>query len=179
MDHGRCALVTTYDPVLLLDGSQELDQAERLRPGQRSGWRLGVPGPVRVAGGNSTRQLFGLLEPQRDDTASRKPDNGKTDKPKPRDSKWVLVVNLNPGAVAGGSGAQYFIGKFDGKTIHRRRTSFDPSTPPPGTVFQNFESSTTFAGLGWTATGDFVGKGPALGTCQVKAGYPAFLANSW
>ncbi|MES2150940.1 MAG: glycoside hydrolase family 32 protein [Pseudomonadota bacterium] len=30
-------------------------------------------------------------------------------------SKWVLVINLNPGGPAGGSGAQYFIGHFDGK----------------------------------------------------------------
>ncbi|MCO1339704.1 glycosyl hydrolase family 32 [Kocuria polaris] len=28
--------------------------------------------------------------------------------------KWVLVVNINPGAVAGGSGGQYFVGDFDG-----------------------------------------------------------------
>ena len=28
--------------------------------------------------------------------------------------KWVLTVNINPGAVAGGSGGQYFIGEFDG-----------------------------------------------------------------
>lgn len=28
--------------------------------------------------------------------------------------KWVLVVNINPGAVAGGSGGQYFVGRFDG-----------------------------------------------------------------
>ncbi|UZX01473.1 glycoside hydrolase family 32 protein [Arthrobacter sp. CDRTa11] len=31
--------------------------------------------------------------------------------------KWVLVVNLNPGAVAGGSGGQYFVGDFDGATF--------------------------------------------------------------
>ncbi|MFP5367340.1 MAG: glycoside hydrolase family 32 protein [Actinomycetes bacterium] len=30
------------------------------------------------------------------------------------DIKWVLIVNVNPGAVAGGSGGQYFVGKFDG-----------------------------------------------------------------
>lgn len=30
-------------------------------------------------------------------------------------SKWVLVINLNPGGPAGGSGAQYFIGQFDGQ----------------------------------------------------------------
>lgn len=32
-------------------------------------------------------------------------------------SKWVLLVNLNPGAVAGGSGCQYFVGDFDGVTF--------------------------------------------------------------
>ena len=30
------------------------------------------------------------------------------------EKKWVLVVNINPGAPAGGSGAQYFVGTFDG-----------------------------------------------------------------
>lgn len=29
-------------------------------------------------------------------------------------TKWVLIVNLNPGGVAGGSGTQYFVGEFDG-----------------------------------------------------------------
>lgn len=33
-------------------------------------------------------------------------------------SKWVLVINLTPGGPAGGSGAQYFIGQFDGRTFH-------------------------------------------------------------
>jgi fructan beta-fructosidase len=33
---------------------------------------------------------------------------------KPGQTKWVLIVNLNPGGVAGGSGAQYFVGSFDG-----------------------------------------------------------------
>ncbi len=32
----------------------------------------------------------------------------------PDNTKWVLIVNINPGAVAGGSGGQYFIGQFDG-----------------------------------------------------------------
>jgi fructan beta-fructosidase len=30
------------------------------------------------------------------------------------ESKWVLIVNINPGGVAGGSAGQYFIGQFDG-----------------------------------------------------------------
>lgn len=32
----------------------------------------------------------------------------------PDNAKWVLIVNVNPGAVAGGSGGQYFVGNFDG-----------------------------------------------------------------
>jgi fructan beta-fructosidase len=30
------------------------------------------------------------------------------------ESKWVLIVNINPGGVAGGSAGQYFVGQFDG-----------------------------------------------------------------
>ena len=50
----------------------------------------------------------------------------------PRNVKWVMVVNLNPGGIAGGSGGQYFVGDFDGTTF----TSDDPPTytPPTGTV---------------------------------------------
>ncbi|MDL2356297.1 MAG: glycoside hydrolase family 32 protein [Pseudomonadota bacterium] len=38
--------------------------------------------------------------------------------------KWVLLINLNPGGPAGGSGAQYFIGQFDGQ-----RFLADPAAP--------------------------------------------------
>ena len=31
--------------------------------------------------------------------------------------KWVLLVSLNPGGIAGGSGTQYFIGDWDGRTF--------------------------------------------------------------
>ena len=42
----------------------------------------------------------------------------------PRNTRWVLVVNLNPGGVAGGSAAQYFVGRFDG-------TRFTADAPAP------------------------------------------------
>ena len=29
--------------------------------------------------------------------------------------KWVMIVNINPGFVYGGSGTEYFIGDFDGE----------------------------------------------------------------
>ena len=32
----------------------------------------------------------------------------------PDDVRWVLDVDINPGALAGGSGGQYFIGRFEG-----------------------------------------------------------------
>lgn len=35
----------------------------------------------------------------------------------PREAKWVLQVDLNPGGRVGGSGAQYFVGTFDGRTF--------------------------------------------------------------
>ncbi len=31
--------------------------------------------------------------------------------------RWILKIGLNPGHIAGGSGEQYFIGQFDGKTF--------------------------------------------------------------
>jgi len=31
--------------------------------------------------------------------------------------RWVMVVSLNPGGIAGGSGTQYFVGNFDGTTF--------------------------------------------------------------
>lgn len=33
------------------------------------------------------------------------------------EEKWVLIISINPGAPNGGSGTQYFIGDFDGKTF--------------------------------------------------------------
>ena len=33
------------------------------------------------------------------------------------ETHWVLIISLNPGAIAGGSGTQYFVGNFDGTTF--------------------------------------------------------------
>jgi sucrose-6-phosphate hydrolase SacC (GH32 family) len=35
----------------------------------------------------------------------------------PARRKWVLLMSMNPGGPAGGSGMQYFVGDFDGKTF--------------------------------------------------------------
>ncbi|WP_420828860.1 GH32 C-terminal domain-containing protein [Metabacillus dongyingensis] len=41
----------------------------------------------------------------------------------PTKTKWVLQVSLNDGAPAGGSGGQYFVGSFDGKTFKNENPS--------------------------------------------------------
>lgn len=33
------------------------------------------------------------------------------------ESKWVLICNMNPGGIHGGSATQYFVGSFDGKVF--------------------------------------------------------------
>lgn len=48
----------------------------------------------------------------------------------PNNVKWVMVVNINPGGVAGGSGGQYFVGSFDGVTFTSETTK--PSDALPG-----------------------------------------------
>lgn len=94
-------------------------------------------------------------------------------------TKWVLVVNINPGGIAGGSGAQYFVGDFDG-------TTFTPDqdgsyTPPAGEVLADFEGSSYPAG--WTTTGTAFGSGPAHGTLpgqqQVSGFAGGGLVNSF
>lgn len=48
-----------------------------------------------------------------------------------KSKKWVLVCNINPGGPFGGSGTQYFVGDFDGKT-------FTASTRPSVTKWMDY-----------------------------------------
>ncbi|MET7574750.1 GH32 C-terminal domain-containing protein [Streptomyces sp. NPDC005492] len=96
----------------------------------------------------------------------------------PSKTKWVLAVNLNPGAIAGGSGAQYFVGDFDGTKF----TADDSGTytPPSGTVLQDFESG-SFGD--WTAATNAFGGAPAAGALDGQSTVTGFdgtgLANSF
>ena len=95
----------------------------------------------------------------------------------PHNVKWVMVVSLNPGGIAGGSGTQYFVGKFDGTTF----TPDGPASykPPSGTLLQGFENGYA----GWTPTGTAFGSQPASGTLpgqQQVTGYVGeHLVNSF
>jgi levanase len=90
----------------------------------------------------------------------------------PRNIKWVMVVNLNPGGIAGGSGGQYFVGDFDGTTF----TSDDPPsyTPPTGTVLEDFENPTYGS---WTTSGDAFGDAPTAGNAPGQGGVAGYLGD--
>lgn len=55
--------------------------------------------------------------------------------------KWVLVQNMDRGAVNGGSGTQYFVGSFDGKTFKNDN--------PPSTVLWLDYGVDNYAGVTW------------------------------
>lgn len=94
----------------------------------------------------------------------------------PENVKWVMVVNLNPGAVAGGSGGQYFVGDFDGTTFTSETTVTDDAVPG-GELFAGFDDGTyegwtvnnepgNWANGPWTdapATGTLSGQNPVTG----------------
>ncbi len=63
--------------------------------------------------------------------------------------KWMLVCNLNPGGPFGGSGVQYFIGDFDGKT-------FTPDTDAEGNVTTKWldYGKDNYALVSWSDTPD-------------------------
>ena len=76
----------------------------------------------------------------------------------PEKIRWVLTVNINPGAVAGGSGGQYFIGDFDGvrfipdvsPAVNAARSQSGTAAEPPGTeARQSAEILKSFQWLDW------------------------------
>ena len=59
----------------------------------------------------------------------------------PRNTRWVLIVNINPGGIAGGSGTQYFIGRFDG-------TRFTPDATQASTASSRAGDASLWADYG-------------------------------
>ncbi len=68
----------------------------------------------------------------------------------PSNVKWVMVVNINPGGVAGGSAGQYFVGNFDGTTFTSESTK-PAAALPPGTVLAGFNDGNY---SGWTVNNE-------------------------
>ena len=61
-----------------------------------------------------------------------------------------MVVNLNPGAVGGGSGGQYFVGEFDGVTFTSESTEAADAVPS-GEAFAGFDGGDY---EGWTVANE-------------------------
>ncbi|WP_429665660.1 GH32 C-terminal domain-containing protein [Bacillus gobiensis] len=64
----------------------------------------------------------------------------------PSKKKWVLQVSVGDGAAAGGSGGQYFIGEFDGKT-------FKSDNPPQETLWTDYGAD-FYAAVEWNNTAE-------------------------
>ncbi len=82
------------------------------------------------------------------------------------DTRWVLKVGINPGSVSGGSGEQYFVGRFDGD-------KFDSENPGNTTLwtdygkdcycaltFNNLPQGTAPHMIGWMANWQYADKLP-------------------
>jgi sucrose-6-phosphate hydrolase SacC (GH32 family) len=94
--------------------------------------------------------------------------------------KWVLIMNIGSGSVAGGSGCQYFVGEFD-----VTRFVPDPNQPaasqpgsrlPSGRLLADFEG----ADFGdWQAEGDSFKNGPVKDFDRFSGLVGRGLATSW
>lgn len=68
------------------------------------------------------------------------------------EEKWVLLISINPGAPNGGSGTQYFVGDFDGKTFTTNQTEnkwIDWGTDNYAGVTWNNEPNQDWIFIGW------------------------------
>lgn len=100
----------------------------------------------------------------------------------PNNTKWVMVINLNPGGPNGGSGSQYILGDFDGTTFTADPDSIYGNNPPEGILVEDFEESNSTL-LGWTATNDlidsFLARGNQSGQEGVKDYQGSQLLNTY
>jgi fructan beta-fructosidase len=69
----------------------------------------------------------------------------------PHDTRWVLIVNVNPGGIAGGSAGQYFVGRFDGTRFVADADggATPPAADPAGALWldhgKDFYAAVTYA----------------------------------
>ena len=63
------------------------------------------------------------------------------------ETKWVLIQSLNPGGANGGSGTQYFIGDFDGKTF-TQDSNFAKKVEKEKAVWLDYGKD-NYAGVTW------------------------------
>ncbi|WP_115788884.1 GH32 C-terminal domain-containing protein [Arthrobacter silvisoli] len=90
----------------------------------------------------------------------------------PNNIKWVLTVNINPGAVAGGSGGQYFVGTFNGTTFTAE--NIDPADQlPAGNVLAGFNGGSYG---GWNVQNDPANSSGPWGSAPAAGSLPGQMA---
>jgi fructan beta-fructosidase len=72
------------------------------------------------------------------------------------EKKWVLIQNLNPGGANGGSGVQYFVGGFDGKTF-TLDTEFAKKVSQEKAIWLDYGKD-NYAGVTWNNIPDSDGR---------------------
>lgn len=74
------------------------------------------------------------------------------------ESKWVMLVSINPGAPSGGSGTQYFIGDFDGVNFTSDQTAprwIDGGSDNYAGITYNDEPNGDRIFIGWMSNWDY------------------------
>ncbi len=89
----------------------------------------------------------------------------------PDNTRWVLQIDVTDGSPAGGTGAQYFIGDFDGEEFIAED---QVDELPDGEVFDDFEREDHG---NWQVEGDAFGDGPAAGTLEGQQPVVGFLGE--
>ena len=85
----------------------------------------------------------------------------------PNDKEWVLIINRNPGAPAGGTGPRYFVGSFDGQSFLNQSSSEQPLWADYGKDFYATNSYTDLTPsdhrriwIGWISNWQYANREP-------------------
>ncbi len=87
------------------------------------------------------------------------------------ETRWVLLVSVNPGAPNGGSGTQYFVGRFDGKT-------FTSDNPPETELWLDWGRD-NYAGVTWSDVPEEDGRSLFIGWMSNWAYAHAVPTGRW
>jgi fructan beta-fructosidase len=68
----------------------------------------------------------------------------------PAETRWVLIVSLNPGSIAGGSGTQYFIGDFDGTRFTSEFPRVESAPVPENSALWADYGADNYAGVSFS-----------------------------
>ena len=81
----------------------------------------------------------------------------------PRETRWVLIVNLNPGGPSGGSGSQYFVGDFDGRQFVLEQGASRSGVPGGAAPLWLDHGPDFYAAVTWSDVPEHDGRRIALG----------------